>query len=317
MTLTRRHLLDVVRIVVALLVLAAVSWALWKNWDAVAGNLRRIDGPTLALSFACALASPPLTVLGWRALLADLGTRLTMPASASIFLVGQLGKYLPGSVWSVVVQTDMGARLGVPRKRMGVVGLLTIALAALSGAIVGIPAVPLLLARSEEHVSPWWLLLAVPFVALALWPRAINWGIGRGLRMLRREPLEHALGWRALTLSVLAFVAAWVMVGLSAWVLARELAPGADHLPLFIASVCGFSLASSAGMFSIFVPAGVGVRDGVLAFLLVALMPLPAATAIVVIVRFWTIITDVVCALSGWLWGRTHHLLGGAHERPS
>ena len=53
--------------------------------------------------------------MGWRVLLEDLGTHLALPPASSVFLVGQLGKYLPGSVWTVVAQAEMGAQLAVPR----------------------------------------------------------------------------------------------------------------------------------------------------------------------------------------------------------
>jgi hypothetical protein len=44
--------------------------------------------------------------------------------------------------------------------------------------------------------------------------------------------------------------------------------------------------------------------------LLGALMPFPAAFAVVVISRFFTVLADVVVAGLGWAWARSHHLLG-------
>jgi hypothetical protein len=39
-------------------------------------------------------------------------------------------------------------------------------------------------------------------------------------------------------------------------------------------------------------------------------MPLSAATAVVVVARFLTVVGDLVVAGGGWAWGRRHHLLG-------
>lgn len=307
--MTRKRLLDVVRIVVALLVLAAVVVAVWRNWSEVSAHLREVPAATLAGAFVLALLAPVFSLLGWRVLLADLGTRLPLPAGASVFFVGQLGKYLPGSVWSVVAQADLGSRLGVPRRRMGIVGLLSILLSVLTGAIVGIPALPLLVARSGEVRSLWWFAPAVVLLLL-LWPRLLNWGIARVLRLLRREPLEHSLTAPAIILTSMWFVLAWLSAGLSILVLARAMSPDTPVRDLLVTSISGFALASAIGMFSVIVPAGVGVRDGVLAVLLGALMPFPAAFAIVVISRFFTVIADVVVAAVGWGWARSHHLLG-------
>jgi len=307
--MTRSRVLDVVRIVVAVLVLVAVVVAVWRNWSDVSEHLGDIPPATLVAAFVLSLLSPVLTQLGWRVLLADLGTRLPLPAGASVFFVGQLGKYLPGSVWSIVAQADMGSRLGVPRRRMGVVGLLSILLSVITGAIVGIPAVPLLVARSGEVRSLWWFAPAVVLLLL-LWPRLLNWGIATLLRLLRREPLEHSLTTPAIAQAAMWFVLAWLSAGGSILLLARALSPGTPVRDLVVTSVCGFALASAIGMFSVFVPAGVGVRDGVLALLLGALMPFPAAIAVVVMSRFFSVTADVLVAAVGWGWGRTHHLLG-------
>lgn len=307
--MTRNRFLAIVRIVVGVLVLVAVVAAVWRNWSDVSAHLREIPAGTLVGAFLLILAAPVFSLLGWRVLLADLGTRLPLPPSASVFFVGQLGKYLPGSVWSVVAQADLGARLGIPRRRMGVVGLLSIMLSVLTGAIVGVPALPLLLARTGEVRSLWWFAPALVLLLL-LWPGVLNRGIAKLLTLLRRDPLEHELTVPAIALTTLWFVLAWVSAGLSILVLAHAMAPDRPVQDLVVTSVCGFTLASAIGMFSFFVPAGVGVRDFVLGVLLSALMPGPAAIAIVVISRFFSVVADVVVAALGWGWARTHHLLG-------
>lgn len=308
--MTKSKALDAVRAGLLVLIVAAVGIALWRNWDAVSSELDLISWPVILIAFALTALAPVLTLMGWRVLLADLGTDLHAAPAASIFLVGQLGKYVPGSVWTVVVQAEMGAKLKVPRRRMAVVGVLAIGLAVLTGSLMGIPAVPALLDREGGAFSWWWVGLAVALGAVLLWPRLLNAVIARGLRLIRREPLEHELSGRAVALTVAWFVAAWVSTGLGVFLLARSVSPDTPALRLLVLSICGFALASAAGMFSVLVPAGVGVRDGVLALLLVTLMPLSAATAVVVVARFLAVLADLVLAGLAWAWGRRHHLLG-------
>ncbi|MEK4241611.1 lysylphosphatidylglycerol synthase domain-containing protein [Janibacter sp. FSL W8-0316] len=306
----RKRVLDVLRIGFLVLVLVAVGIALWSNWEEVRGDLGRIGPVTLLAATALAMLSPFVTVLGWRVLLADLGSRLHIAPASGVFFVGQLGKYLPGSVWSVVVQTDMAHRLGVPRRRTAVVGLLTIALSALTGMILGLPALPVLLTRGDA-VVPWWsLVLIIGVLGLLLWPPVLNRGIRTMLRLLRRDPLEHDLTYAAVGLSSLWFASSWLVGGLSVWVMARNLAPDdADASRLLLVAVSGYLLAAGIGMFSIVVPAGVGVRDGVMILLLATSMSISAATAVVVVARFLTVLADVVWAAVGWLWAKTHDLL--------
>ena len=306
----RSRVFDVVRIGLLVVVLAAVGVALWRNWDAVSSELDKMSWQVLAGAFVLTVGAPVFTLLGWRVLLADLGTRLPAAPAASVFFVGQLGKYVPGSVWTVLAQAEMGGRLRIPRRRVAVVGLLSLGLAVLTASVIGIPAVPRLLARDESAFSWWWVVLALVLGAVLLWPRLLNAAIARGLRLLRRELLEHELSGRAVLLTAVWFVGAWVSTGLATFVLARSVAPDASTGDLLVASISGFALASAAGMFSVLVPAGAGVREGLLALVLVTLMPLSAATAVVVVARFLAILTDLLVAALGWTWGRRHHLLG-------
>ena len=127
---------------------------------------------------------------------------------------------------------------------------------------------------------------------------------------LRREPLEHDLSHAAVGLSSLWFTLSWLVGGLAVWVMARNVAPDdADASRLLLVAVSGYLLAAGIGMFSIVVPAGVGVRDGVMVLLLTTQMSVSAATAVVVVARFLTVLADVVWAALGWLWAKSHDLL--------
>ena len=314
---TRKRVVDAVRIGFLVLVLAAVGYALVRNWSDVSVSFRRIGPGSLTLGLLLALVSPVLSMLGWRVLLTDLGSRLHLAPASGVFFVGQLGKYLPGSVWSVVAQADMARTLGVPRRRTAVVGLITIALSALCGMVAGLPALPALVTRGEAQLPWWFLALVIGGLLVGLWPPVLNRAIATLFRLLRREPLEHDLSTPAVALSTMWFTLSWLAGGASIWVMATSLArEGADARHLAVVSICGYLLAAGIGMFSFVVPAGVGVRDGVLVLLLATSMPLAAATAVVVVARFYSVIADVAWAGIGWLWARTHHLLPDRKVEP-
>src|SRR6476646_8745995 len=201
MALPRARVLGTLRIIVAVVILAAVGWAVARNWQAVSQDLGRVDAPALVVATVLALVGPVLTMLGWRVLLADLGSPLHVAPAAGIFFIGQLGKYLPGSVWSVLAQAEMGTKLHIPRRRSAVVGLLGIGLSVLTGLLVGLPAVPLLL-RTGGSGAALWLLLGLPLLAVLCWPPLLNRLLALGLRLLRREPLDHDLSGKAILRTV-------------------------------------------------------------------------------------------------------------------
>ena len=312
----RRRVLAVLRIVLAVLVTVGVVVALAKNWDDVSADLRRMSSGVIALAFLVGCLPPMLTVVAWRRLLADLGSPIHLAPAGGIFFVGQLGKYVPGSVWAIVAQAEMAARLDVPRRRTAVTGLLNVGLAAVCGFIVGLPALPLLVTRDSTASTGWAVLLAAPLLVLVLWPRLLNAGIAFGLRVLRREPLEHRLSGRAVLFTVVCFCLSWTCSGVSVLVLAQTFVePGTDVGRLVLSTVSGFALAAALSMFTVVLPAGVGVREGLLVLLLGPVISVPAAAAVVVVARFMTVVADIVFAAGGWLWARSHHLVTSRAER--
>src|SRR3954451_9927128 len=148
---------------VALAVALAV-WALWSRWPQVVSAAHRLDATHLVLAVLATLLNAVLTGLGWRALLADLGARLPLRLAARVFFVGQIGKYVPGSLWPMVVQAELAKRHVARRSTVAA----TFVLLLLSGAtalLVVLVTLPLTPGHGGRTVL-WVALLVVPVVAL-------------------------------------------------------------------------------------------------------------------------------------------------------
>ena len=312
--MTRKKILTVLRVAIALITLAAVVYAVVHNWAEVSVHLDQISWSTFLWSTLAAALGTWLTMIGWKTLLRDLGSDLHLAPASGVYFVGQLGKYLPGSLWSVLVQADIASHLKVPRRRTAVTGLLALGLSLLTGLLVGLPAASFLL-RSDSSGFDWWLLLALPILVVLCVPQLLNAIIDRTLRLLKREPLEHSLSAGAVLRAVVIFVLVWIAFGVHTLLLARAVAgEGTPHPDLTTAAMTGYALSVSLGMLTIVLPAGLGAREGLLTIILSTAMPTPAAAAAVAIMsRFIVTIVDVVAALGGWLYARAHHLVTEHH----
>ncbi|MGN6751181.1 MAG: lysylphosphatidylglycerol synthase domain-containing protein [Intrasporangium sp.] len=306
--MTRGPIVTAIRVAVAVLTLGAVVYAVVTNWADVSVHLGQISAGTFLLSTLAALVGTWLTMLGWRVLLADLGSPLHLAPASGVYFVGMLGKYLPGSLWSVLVQADIASSLRVPRRRTAVAALLALGFSLLTGVAVGLPAASYLIRRQADGFD-WWTLFALPVVVVLLVPRILNRLIGAALRLLRREPLEHDLSGRAVLSAVLLFGLVWATFGLHTLLLARAVAGPDVHPHLGVATMTGYALSVSLGMLTVILPAGLGAREGLLTLILATAIPLSAAGTVAIVSRFIVTIVDVACALFGWLYARRHHLL--------
>ena len=310
--MTRKKILTVLRVAIALITLAAVVYAIVHNWAEVSVHLDQISWSTFLWSTLAAAVGTWLTMIGWKTLLRDLGSDLHLAPASGVYFVGQLGKYLPGSLWSVLVQADIASHLKVPRRRTAVTGLLALGLSLLTGLLVGLPAASFLL-RSDSSGFDWWLLLGIPILVVLCVPQLLNAIIDRTLRLLKREPLEHSLSAGAVLRAVVIFVLVWIAFGVHTLLLARAVAGDGAHPDLTTAAMTGYALSVSLGMLTVVLPAGLGAREGLLTIILSTAMPTPAAAAVAIMSRFIVTIVDVVAALGGWLYARAHHLVTEHH----
>ena len=272
----------------------AFGWALSGRWADIVDRLGDQDPEVLLGSLALALAGVWMSFELWRGTLSALGSPVARRPAARLFFVSQLGKYLPGSVWPVVAQMRMGRELGVPRQRMGLAFLLTLGLSVLVGLLVGLVALPALLRAEGRGVLLG--LLVLPVLLSLLVPSVLNRLLSRGLRMVRRPPLDAPLAGRDIVRAVLWTLAFWVVYGGHVWLLAVGL--GADPLRALPVAIGGFAVAFSIGPLLVVLPAGAGVREAVVVVLLAGLLTTPEATAVALTSRGVLMLTDGLLALA-------------------
>jgi uncharacterized membrane protein YbhN (UPF0104 family) len=286
------RLLPLARPVVAVLILAAIGYAVVSQWNGVRSALLTLAWPSVLLSLVAALVGTLASLMAWRALLADEGHRLSPLAAARIFFVGQLGKYLPGSVWSIVLQMELGKRAGVPRGRAFTTSLAWVGLSLSTALVVGVFGFPILV---QKHATGVWIMLTIlPFALVASAPPILTRLVNFVLRVMRKGPLPRALSWRGVLTSSAWLITAWVFFGLHLWLLANAL--GAPGLGGVTRCIGGFALAMAAGVLFVFAPSGAGVREALIVSALAPVMSTGEALGIAVVSRAIFILADVLSA---------------------
>lgn len=268
------------------------------QWRDIQHALDRIGMAASVLALIAVLGALTCTMLLWRALLAGMGSRLPLLAASRVLFVGQLGKYLPGSVWPVVAQMELAAEHRVPRHRTGAASVITMGISVLSGLLVGLVSLPF----TGGGARYWWaFLIAVP-LAVCLYPPVLNALLESGFRVLRRAPPERPLTGRALTAAMGWSFAAWAFYGLQIWILVIR--AGASPATAYPLAAGGFAFAFAVGFVMVLAPAGAGFRDVLLAALLAPAAGPGAAAAIALVSRVVTTLADVIVAAAAIVYSR-------------
>ena len=294
----RRGLL---RAAVAGLFLAAVVVLVVGQWPQVRPLLGRLSWPALAAATA-AVAAGSLAAFGsWRALLADLGFPLPLRAGVRVFYVGQLGKYLPGSIWPAVTQMELGRDYRVPQRVSGAAAAIAMLLAVGTGLLVAVVLLPLGGAGVPDQYR--WAAAVLPAAVLLAAPPVLNRLLGVALRLARRAPLPAPLSLAGAGRAAAWALAAWLLYGVHLWLLADQLR-GGGGLDLLLVSTGAFAGAWSVGFLLVAAPAGAGVREGALILLLGASIGRPEATVAGIVSRLLFLAADVALAAVAALVGR-------------
>ena len=258
--------------------------------DALGDELQRIPIAAFALSSGVYLAGALLLALGW-AMLVRLAS--AAPVRMAPLFVGhlraQLAKYLPGNVFHYAWRHLSARREGAGHRA------LALALALESILVVACAAILALGVVSDPRVAalaPWArrLAWAAPVLAIAAW-LAIG-VIGRRGGHERLAPARTAGPLSAVFVLDLLF---FMLAALSLRLLCGQ--PGALPLPAW----CGwFALAWALGYVTPGAPAGLGLREAVLAIGLSPVLGEAQAFALALAYRLVTVAADAVLALAGF-----------------
>jgi glycosyltransferase 2 family protein len=278
--------------VVIVVVVVAAAVAVYREWHSFADTLRRVGAGSMILSLLAGLVGVAATFPMWREVLHGLGVTMPWGTGSRIFFTSQLGKYLPGSVWPVVMQMEAGRARGASRRTMLAANLITLVMSCTLGLIVACVLLPLYDAHALRKY--WWALLALPFLVALLHPRAMPALLDRAFALIGRAPLGERLdvsselraaGWSLLS---------WL--GLGAHLAVLCVALGHGGISTFLLATGGMALAFSLGVLFIPAPAGAGVRDVVLTLVLRTMFSSGQALAVVVASRVILIVCDLVLA---------------------
>jgi len=275
---------------------AALVWyavrSLSGQWDEVASGLQglRPDWLLVGVASGVTLVAYALLIEGWRRLIAGGGEVLAWLDASIIWLAGNLGKYVPGKVWSIVAMSGMAAERGVsPAVAAGssiVMQIVTITtgaavVVASGGAIPGGPIAAI-------------LLVAVIVAALLALPAVIP----RLLKLAGRRAENVTMPARTtLWLTIVIASVSWVLLSLGFMLFVRGILPESGGTVL--AYVSAYTASYIAGFLAPFAPGGIGVREPALVIAMTELGLASTADAAVIAVasRVWLTVVELVPGL--------------------
>lgn len=216
-----------------------------------------------------------------------------------IWFISNLGRYLPGKVWSFLGMMYLLEKEGVAKIKGFSVAILAQALAVLAGLLMA-----LLFLRDGYYqgffaetpaMAVIILLLIVGIAVLVFYPKLLERIINLSLKILKKEKIVLDLKPQNMFFFLLMYFGSWFLFGFIFWVFIKSITP--VSLDLYLSLTGAFAGSFSLGFLAFFAPGGIGVREGILVVLLSNFFPTPVAALIALSSRVWITLAEVLCSM--------------------
>lgn len=263
-------------------------WAIAASWPEFTSALADLTWHAVAGALVASVAALVVNAMSWRAVMRAVGLQAHIGESMRVFLVSQVGKYVPGSVWPILVQAEFARDHGVSRARAATGSIVAMVVGVVTAAVVGV--LGLALSTPTALGEYWWVILVGALLASLLVPPVLKRIVALAFRLTRRSEHPVHIGTAALAASAAWSVAMWLLLGLHAWLLLTQI-----NAELSFAAVAGaFAFAWLVGFLVIIAPAGAGAREAALVIALSASMEPGQALGFAIVSRFLMTAADAI-----------------------
>jgi uncharacterized membrane protein YbhN (UPF0104 family) len=289
---TRRNLFKVAQWIFAAVVLFFAARSMATQWGKFESRLPHIQFGWEWISAATALIliTYALLIEGWRRILVAWDSHLGFVDAARIWFLSNLGKYVPGNIWSLTAMGVMARKRGLSAIAAAGSSVVMQTVSLATGTAIVMVTGAKLLGQPVLVGAAVLLLLAILLSAPRFLPPLVSWVANFVGREIAPPSVPAASIWTAAVASALS----WLFYGVAFQLFVRGLlgaAPG--EMSSYIAV---YTAAYILGFISPIAPAGLGVREFTLAAFMTQLGLANEADAALVAIaaRLWLTIVELV-----------------------
>ena len=279
--------------VVVMAIFLFLGRIVWENWNQVQRENFAFHIPLLLLSTLIFVLSYLIQVWAWYLITLRLEIAIPFRDTVAGWFYSQLGKYLPGKVWLFLGRFYLYDSKGKSRKAITVALYLEAVTLIMAAGLVFLLSLLFL-----KEVKPFTLGIPLSGMILLfllslffLHPKVLEKIFNTVLVRMKREPFYIPISYLQILWILTVCVLSWVIGGVGFYVFVDSVWNISSEHILFLTGALAIS--STVGLLALFAPSGLGVREGVLVYLLSSIMPTPVAVILSVLTRLWMTFIEI------------------------
>jgi uncharacterized membrane protein YbhN (UPF0104 family) len=279
---------------IILIIFFFLGKTLYYNLREISAHRWSLKPLYLVLSFLCVVINLAMASYVWKKILSFFQITLPFEQSFKIMSASGMGKYIPGKVWQYLSQIYLGQKVGLPKG----ITFFSMVLLFVAYNLVGI----LLFLFSLffwQRFSPFLISsLLLIFISTSLfifYPPVLNKVLKILLHLFKRESVPIKARFDQIIGILLILIMDWVIFGIGVYLLVNSFYSISFDQTVILCGI--FAISVISGILSFFVPAGLGIREGVQSYLLSFFIPISMAILISLVMRVWMTLGELVCFL--------------------
>ena len=265
----------------------------WNNWNQVKDTPFALQSFPLVLSTLIFAFSYFIQIWAWYLITLRLKVALSFSDTLQSWFYSQLGKYLPGKVWLLLGRFYFYESKGKSRKEISIALYFEMVTMLLAAGLLFLLSLLFFreMAQGFLRGSFWWISSLFVLAFFFLHPRVLGKIFNQFLFRFQKEPVILSISYFEILWILFICILTWAVGGIGFYLFTDSIIPVSPKHILFLTGALAFS--SILGLVAVFAPSGLGVREGVLVYLLSYIMPGPVAVVISVLTRIWMTLIEI------------------------
>lgn len=231
--------------------------------------------------------------------------------SIKIRIFSDFGKYIPGKIFAYGILFYSYDQKAISKKKIIICSFQELITGTVAAIIIAFVSVYF----SEIEILEKYnlIFIGLAFICLIIiHPRILGYLSNRILKIFKREPIEIPGNYGQVIFILFLFIISWLVFGMGFYFFINSFY--SYSISYFLFTTGAFAVAGLIGFIALFAPAGLGVREGVLVFILSYIFPAAISAVVAIISRLWMTVCELILFLAVFLIYSTNNLLKKKHN---
>jgi len=279
-----------VKVLISLIILFFIGKYILTNFDALQKFEFHINYLYLLFSFLILLIFFINQSFLWYYITIQNNCKIDLRTTIISRVYSEFGKYVPGKVFSYAMLLYAYSKANQSKMLVAFCMFFELLASVLAASLIFLFSLFFTEIQDFQKYRIIALFLLLVFFIL-IHPRILNYFIAIFLKIAKREPVKLNMTYYQLLKIISLYVANFMVFGIGFVLFINSIYPISFSNYLFITGTTAG--AGLIGLFAIFVPAGLGVREGVMVFTLSLIIPPTFACIIALTSRIWLTLGEV------------------------